>query len=294
MKTTQVKWLIEEEVFSDDINPIIEEIKSQGMEVKTTRYKPFDGKEYNYYNDNDCVVVLGSINLVKQIQRKKPWIPGCFANFNNFDCLTYYAYFGEYLLNKNYYIMPLAEVKRKFNKSQSRNGSLFFRPCNGYKTFAGQLLDYDSLIREEEKYGKPELPVLISWAKDIQSEYRVFCSGNKVLGGSMYFDRKRELNSKNIEYSLDQAKSLDLNDKSLTKEQIDSASVISLAHDILQKVSWRPDKIFSMDFCISNEFPVLMEINSFSCSGWYNTNPKPIVEEASRLALEEWKEINNI
>jgi hypothetical protein len=38
----------------------------------------------------------------------------------------------------------------------------------------------------------------------------------------------------------------------------------------------------------------LIEINSFSCSGWYKTPPEKLVAKAAELALQEWNEINDI
>jgi hypothetical protein len=275
----ETKWLIEESVFSEDIQPIIDEIRQQGMVAETTRYKPFEGGEYNQFKNNDCVIVIGSINLVRQIQRQKPWIPGAFANFSNFDCLTYYAYFGEYLWNKDYYIMPLNEVKRKFDEISRKHGRLFIRPCTGMKAFTGQKLDYASIIRHQDNYGKPDLPVVVAPFMDIKSEFRLFCAGNKILTGSYY-------NQDGI-YATQE---IDL----LSPDKY-SICAINYAQQILNTVSWRPDKIFAMDIGLSSRLtPGLIEINSFSCSGWYKANPSILIKEAAKLAADEWREINCI
>jgi len=279
-KAPIVKWLIEEGTFSEDIASIVEAIRFQGMIAKTTRYKPFESGEYDQFDKDDCVIVLGSINLVRQIQRQKPWIPGSFANFPNFDCMTYYAYFGKFLWNNPYYIMPLAEVKRKFNHLQLEHGRLFIRPCTGTKAFSGQMLDYGDLLRHEEQYGKPELPVVIAPGMEIKSEFRLFCSGNSVIAGSMYYNQEGLYETAPIDLSS--------GDKY-------STLAVNYANDILGQVSWRPDKMFAMDIGIGPRNEVrLIEINSFSCSGWYKTPPAPLVAEAARLAREEWEEINNI
>jgi len=278
-----VKWLIEEGTFSEDITPIVEEIRNQGMVAETTRYKPFESGEYNQFGDDDCVIVLGSINLIRQIQKQKPWIPGYFANFHNFDCLCYYAYFGEFLWNKDYYIMPLGDVKRCFYSLQLKHGRLFIRPCSGTKNFTGQILDYGELLRYQDQYGKPDLPVVIAPAFDIKSEFRIFCSGNSVIAGSMYYNQNADYETAPIDLSSDEKY---------------SSIAVKYAQHILENVSWRPDKVFAMDIGLGCErfgaVPQLIEINSFSCSGWYKTPPAKLVAEAARLAREEWEEINNI
>jgi len=279
-KAPVVKWIIEEGTFSEDIASIVEAVRSQNMIAETVRYRPFESGEYNQFGDNDCVIVLGSINLVRQIQRQKPWIPGSFANFPNFDCMTYYAYFGKFLWNNPYYIMPLAEVKRKFNDLQLKHGRLFIRPCTGTKAFSGQILDYEDLLRHEDQYGKPELPVVIAPGMEIRSEFRLFCSGNKVIAGSMYYNQEGMYETAPIDM--------------LAGEKY-STLAVNYAHDILSQVSWRPDKMFAMDIGIGPRNEVgLIEINSFSCSGWYRSPPSLIVAEAARLAREEWEEINNL
>jgi len=278
---TTVKWLIEEGTFSEDIQPIVDEIRRQGMVAETVRYKPFESGEYKQFDDKDCVIVLGSINLIRQIQRQKPWIPGSFANFPNFDCMTYYAYFGEFLWNQGYRIMPLNEVKRHFDELQQQHGRLFIRPCSGAKQFTGQELDYDSLIRHQDQYGKPELPVVVApFHRDIRSEFRLFCSDNKVIAGSMYYDHDSNYNPQPID---------------LSKMDKYSSLAVKYAESILEKVTWRPDKIFGMDIGIGNgDQTRLIEINSFSCSGWYKTPPEKLVAKAAELALQEWHEINDI
>lgn len=277
-----VKWLIEEGTFSEDITPIVEEVRRQGMIAETTRYKPFESGEYNQFGDNDCVIILGSINLVRQVQRQKPWIPGSFANFANFDCMTYYAHFGKYLWNDDYHIMPLNEVKRHFNDLQLKHGRLFIRPCSGAKKFTGQELNYGDLIKHQDQYGRPELPVVIGPFREIKSEFRIFCSGKKILGGSMYYDQDGNYRTEPMD---------------LSSEEKHSSMAVKFAQTVLDEVEWRPDKIFAMDIGVGgykNEQVNLIEINSFSCSGWYKTPPANIIAEAAKLAIEDWEEINNI
>jgi len=296
---TTVKWLIEEGTFSEDIAPIVDAIRSQGMIAETVRYKPFESGEYDQFGPDDCVIVLGSINLIRQIQRQKPWIPGSFANFPNFDCLTYYAYFGEYLWNENYHIMPLGEVKRKFDRLQRKHGNLFIRPCNGTKSFSGQILDYSNLLKNEDQYGKPELPVVLAPQMNIKSEFRIFCAKDKVLAGSMYYDHQGQYNTAPIKFSTEDIAKLDYasiyHSNDFSPDEKHSIWAVTYAKELLNAVSWRPDKIFAMDIGLCSEgMPKLIEINSFSCSGWYKTPPKLLVAEAARIAREEWEEINNI
>ena len=85
-----VKWLVENEVFSEDLKPLMDEIKRQGHALSVVKYIPFQGGEFYPFADDDCVVCYGSLNLIQQIQRTKKWIPGPWCNLNNFKCVNYF------------------------------------------------------------------------------------------------------------------------------------------------------------------------------------------------------------
>ena len=75
--TTAVKWLLENDVFDEDLQPLVDEIGRQGMEAKVQRHRPFDAEREDiatWYEPNDCVVFYGSISFARQIQRKAPWV----------------------------------------------------------------------------------------------------------------------------------------------------------------------------------------------------------------------------
>ena len=139
-------WLVENQVFDEDLEPLIEEIKSQGMTVEEIRYVPFESGNYNAFSDDKCVLFYGSLNLCNQLQKQKPWVPGSWCNLKNFECTTYYAHLGEYLLNGRYIMMPLSELKRRKEELYStiaRGSTLFVRPSTGFKSFSGKPIDVD-------------------------------------------------------------------------------------------------------------------------------------------------------
>lgn len=61
MKT--VKWLLENDIFNEELDPLIEEIKKQGMEMKIHNHVPFEGDEswLKLYNEDDCVIFWGRV-----------------------------------------------------------------------------------------------------------------------------------------------------------------------------------------------------------------------------------------
>lgn len=266
-----VKWLIED-CFEHN-ESLIQEIKSQGMVAHLTKYRPFISEFECPYGDDECVIALGSINLTRQVQRTKKWYPGTWTDWGNFNCLTYFAHFGKFLLSKEYRIMPLAEAVRKYSLYQTLWDRVFIRPCDGAKSFSGQEAIYDSLAKHQDQYGKPELPVILSPYQQVHSEYRVFCSENEVLGGSLYYDGQGDLNPRELDFDQDH-------------------KVVKFATKILNEVKWRPAPIFCLDIGYNSHGNMgLIELTSFNCCGWYKTNPKKIVSKAKELAIKEYDEI---
>jgi len=164
-----VKWLVEDTVFEENIGPLIDEIKRQGMVVEKVKYVPFQGGEYfDYFDDNDCVIFYGSLNLMVQLQREVSWVPCGWCTLKNFECSTYYAYFGDSLLNSDYAMMPVSELVRQKEficDVFGDEGSVFVRPSSGFKQFAGKLVACNQLTLDELEYGfyyenERESPVL--------------------------------------------------------------------------------------------------------------------------------------
>jgi hypothetical protein len=58
----------------------------------------------------------------------------------------------------------------------------------------------------------------------------------------------------------------------------------AFAAKMLRDVDWRPDPMFVMDVCDSEDGLRLLELNSFSCSGHYLADLATVVERASELA----------
>ena len=254
----KVKWLLERNVFSEDLDPLVAEIQRQGMEVEQIRYVPFEAGSYDNFDDGDCVMCYMSLNLVRQLRREKPWIPGSFCDLPNFECSAYYAHFGQYLLNRDsYFMLPLSELKRRkeeiFDRFDLPRGStpirqIFVRPSCGFKTFSGQLLDlrhFDTDFSWFEEFATPESLVVVAFPKNILREWRFVIARKQVIAGSRY--------------------------KPLQEPLGDSEADVR-AKDLAQQIAqeeWAPDPMFVIDICEADTGFHLLEINSFSCSGLY-------------------------
>jgi len=271
-----VKWLIEDFEGDGTLDPFIAEVKSQGMQCEVINYIPFNGGKYNHYKNDELVIFYGSLNLAKQLQREKPWVPGPICNFKNLSCLTYYSYWGRHLFNKDYIMLPLLELSRRREEIYGQYGvddCIFMRPNSGAKTFYGNVYplgELDSEIKLMDGYaGLPldEILVVVSSPKPIDKEWRVVVEAGKGVVAASQYMKNGTLNE----------------EKGCPKEV--KIVAWAIAHE-----EWQPDKLYTVDVCESNGKFYFLEVNSFSCSGLYKCDPKPIVSTASRIAKEEWED----
>jgi hypothetical protein len=274
------KWLVEDYERDGSLAPLIDEIRNRGMSCEVVRYIPFQSGQYDLYGDDDCVIFYGSLNLGRQLQRERKWVPGVYCNFKNLCCLTYYSHWGKYLFNNDYIMLPIMEVYRRKDeiyKEFGVDGCIFIRPDSGAKVFHGGVFPYDDLDSEfrlmNSFAGKPmdEIIAVVSSPKPITREWRVVVSS---LCGPLTASQYK--------------KDGELNEKRGCPDE-----VLSLAKKISQD-PWQPDRFYVLDICECwNKF-FFLEVNSFSCSGLYNCDMSKIVDHVSQVAVQEWDEYNKI
>lgn len=271
----KVKWLIEDYEHDCSLQPMMDEIKAQGMEYEVVKYEPWASGTFDQYPNEDCVVFYGTLNLGRQLQREKGWVPGVYCNFTNLCCHTYYPYWGKYLFNQDYMMLPMLEILRKreyvFNNFGKKE-CIFIRPDSGAKPITGQVLEYENLDKEFKMFGDyagndlDQIIAVISSPKPIEKEWRCVVVDKKVVAFSQY--------KKNGKLIIDRA--IDVGALKFAKKVADE--------------EWQPDIAYTLDICKSCGIYYLLEANSFSCSGLYECNPELVVKRISEAALKEWTE----
>jgi hypothetical protein len=269
----KVNWLLQRGIFDENLLKICKIINNQGMRYEVIDHNEF---EFNQFKDDDCVIFYGSIEMMQKIQKKKKWVPGGWCNFKNFKCTSYYPYLGDYLLNRNYIILPLYEmIKQKdFICNIFQSDKLFIKSNNGTKEIEGQVisknnLNFNSFDLEFQYFNDISLLMIISSLKKIEKEWRLVIANKKVITGSQY----------KTNYELEVSNDC-------------PQEVIDFGNEIAKE--WQPDNLFTMDICKSSGKLKLLEINSFSCAGLYDCKLDVVINEASKLAIEEWKEYQKI
>lgn len=286
---SDVKWLVEN--FSNDnkIWKLVEELKRRNQTIEIVNY-------YDYYLNNsvvdnnglstkssfkkdDCVVVVGSIQLVMWIKRNKHWVPGVWLEPEKFKCTDYYSYLGEFLFNQDYEFTTAAEYKRRFEhffRRYSVDDCVFIRPNSGLKSFTGQIFKKETHSIDWNYFditvSNSDIIVITS-PKIIKGEWRFIVGGGKIIASSMY-----QKNGKTF--------------------QVPGAP--KKAYELVEKIVLKADKnlnlpVYTVDVCENSEGEFfLMEINSFSSSGLYECDKKAVVDAVNEIALKEWIEYQKI
>jgi hypothetical protein len=270
----QPTWVVEANVEGLPSAALQEAIRRQGMAVHVVKpflHAPFPGDLLGaeMVPLDACVVFTGTLTLMRYLQSNRRWIPGGWCNFKNLACSVYYAYFGSFLLNRNYALLPITEALRqreRLDASLGRDGMLFVRPDAVDKSFAGKLVDagsFEALLRP--RTSDPTTMVLVAKPQEIQREWRLFVAHSEVITGSLY----------RVEGQTHLAPGV-------------PAEVRQFAGQVLSATPWRPDPLFVMDVCETSEGLRIVELNSFSCSGPCHGDLDAYVSAASRFAALHW------
>ena len=270
-------WILEADVFGPNSERLRTAITNQDMECHVVSQHTLTNslaalRGGRPLADDACVICFSSFPMARFVQKNRGWRPGSWCAFDNLACSTYYAYFGPYLLNDRYVLLPGVEAIRQQNflyETLARDGEIFVRPNTVEKLFTGQCVkqnDFAAVL--EPARHNPAQMVALAAKQLILREWRLVVIEDKVVAASQYFvEGKIEILSGCPD------------------------AVLTFAETMLREVLWRPDPIFIMDICESNGRFFLLELNSFSCSGLYGCNLDAVVEAASALAQRSTTEI---
>ncbi|MEK6833192.1 MAG: ATP-grasp domain-containing protein [Nanoarchaeota archaeon] len=259
-------WLLEEDIFRENLELLQTEIIKQGYGYQTIKYLPFESGKYdNILTTDNCLIFYGSLGLGRMLVRYKKANVNVFCTLENYECTKYYAYFGEYLLNKNYIMLPLKELQRRKDflfKTFSEDNCLFIRPSSGFKSFTGHIVkleEYEETIKDLDGYYQvlPHAMIVVAEPQMIKEEYRLVVANSQIISGSRY---------KSDDFFVPD-------------------DVFIYAKKVLE-IEYNPDPVWTLDICRTAEGLHVLEIGGFSCAGLYKCDLEPIVKEVSKIALE--------
>ncbi len=195
-----VGWLIDAEMFESYRDDLVANIRAQGHEVRLIRaprppYR-WDDVDCGYrqtFPKDACVIAHGDIELATRIHRERRWTPGAFCTVEHFFCSNYYCRFGQFLLNRDYIMLPFGDLRRCRDflfRSVGQDGRIFVRPDSPLKLFAGQVVRLETFDADVEFMSLYEFPpeslVVVGSPHTIESEWRFVAVDKKVIAGSQY------------------------------------------------------------------------------------------------------------
>lgn len=279
----KITWVVENFVKEKSYRELQEAVKKAGyplIEINGDYSKSilqslnsdFDSSDLDWTGEGKCVIANGSIKMCRLLRQdlRSHCQPVLYCNWQKYLCSQYYTYYGPYLFNDKYCMMTLKELERqKFDiwGHYGKDALIFIRPDSGDKPFQAGLLDLIDLSKFMETHNDclHDL-VLVSTPKNIRWEGRFVVS------------RERQI----IAHSTYRFQGLVTNIPSVPPKSID------FCKEIL-KVNYTPDSIFCIDLCEDSDGNFwLLELTSFSSAGLYACDKNKIVENVSRIALEDY------
>ncbi len=270
MARNRLTWLLEADIYGEQLQPLVAAIKRQGFAVHFATFREIVRGNIAI-SPEEPVIFYGTFPAMRHIQLHYPWKPGGFCNSEALDCATYYAYFGKYLLNQNYVIQPVVEAIRQRDWLYSVVGvedEVFVRPSGCPKVFTGRCVYIDDFADAlMPATWDPTTLIVVAPPKDIGREWRFVVCQKQVIGGSQYANH-------------------------LSPEILPEypREVLDFVNGMVSTLSWQPDSLYMVDVCESDSDLKLVELNSFSCSWLYACDTDVIVEETAKLALQHLKQ----
>ncbi|MEM7558832.1 MAG: ATP-grasp domain-containing protein [Planctomycetota bacterium] len=275
-KSAQVGWLVDAVCFESYHDELVKAVEDAGHLAVSVRRPPppyhWDDVDCCYRNSfppGSCVVTHGDADLVQRVAKDQLWTPGVFADVSRYHCSHYYAYFGNFVLNNDYMMLPFSELPRLSDfvfENFSVDGRVFVRPDTPLKIFTGQCISQNDFDRDYDYLafnGFPEESlVVVSTPKRILKEWRFVVVEGRVVAGSEYCD----------------------NGTFVARRAEDEQTF-----DFARKVAdcgYQPEPVWVLDICKTNEgrFAVV-EVGAFSFAGLYDCDKDAIVRAVSDAAL---------
>ena len=234
---------LEKDLFTEDEKQDTPAIISQYFDIREIDMLGIVSSRINPKKFRHSLFGRYSLNIAKYIGK----------DFKAFDATYWLPALRNYTLSpKNTYFNDMDFF---VNHYSSFDFPLFLRPCNGFKTFSGQVFPSKEKLVEEWNFIKKNknvdtaLMCMTSPVKKITKEWRTIFINNEYCSGSQYMI----LDEVNIS-----------ND--IPEHVIFFAKAIA-SHPYFQNIS-----NFCIDICESSGSLSLLEINSFECSSFYGAD----------------------
>jgi len=246
-------WVIQDKVFGDETAELIKYAKSYQIAPDCGVYG---------FGADDPYIVRGTIEFVKETYGR--WDE--FSNMpklltlKNYTCSKYYQKVPN-LLNQDFFILPWWKLKKckheLFNYFDTDEGinRLFIRPNSGKKLFTGTTVgpiwfekEFDIIKALPSSNFTEDTLVVVAKQQKIWSERRFVMHENTIITSAVYGD-----------YS----------------QADDGPEVYS---DLVKSNTYYPDDFYTIDVCMTENGPKIVELNSMVCAGLYDCDYEKVVK----------------
>lgn len=271
MKAT---WIVDTTILDNNIlySKILDAIENSDVaDLYKSRYIPFqEDQDYgpDEFKHRPCVL-YGCVNYIEKCNVVR--YPGAYGYSKDGTKWSRYTNFldHDYLLNSDFVMTYWGDLKNNPQKYMNMFNSkyVFVRPDSGLKTFTGFVADLtdDVYMMGQDKTTSVNdwTIVVVSSKKRIDGEFRfIVCNGEVIAGSEYRWDNILDIRS---DY-----------DK----------SCFELAQKVAKKNMF--DSVYTCDVALTDTGPKVVELNSFSCAGWYACDYEKVVDTISKAAISEF------
>lgn len=263
-------WLVQRTKREDSTaQRILYAAEELGFKASLEDHIPFNDANFDFLPKDTPVVFHGGISCVKSVQKRNLSLyPFAWFNQYSLSCCCYYVYWKDYILQNPYEFYTLEEMKEckeDIYKKFGEDDCIFVRPNSNDKIFVGGIVPkerFDSYMNWDWLHdNSPSSLAVVAKPVDIDKEWRLFISENKVIAGSQYQEKRC--------ISLDAKFPQD---------------IIEFAEKVASV--WSPHPFYCLDIASTAKGYKVVECGSANCAGFYHADVREIVKEMSRVAIK--------
>ncbi len=260
-KFPDIQWLVQRNLTNtDDLKQLEDACEKTGVQFTSIDIIPFS-PEMTAFDRSRHSIIYGSTTFNSLAYKDIDLRKGIFFDEENFSIENYLNKWGKHMLNYNAEITSFKALIS--NKSHSADKSLFIRPNDDSKSFAGEVRRFDEieawynkLLLSDHLNLSPESKIVVSKPYNIRYEWRLWIVEKVVVAASKYRKYFK-----------------------LTKEQGCPAEVISFAE--ARCMEYTPHDVFVMDICLCGDELYIVECGCMNGAGFYHANIDDIVSNVT-------------
>jgi hypothetical protein len=277
------QWIIEQAGQLWEMEKIRDAARKVGDQAEIAPRKLiYEADKLGQERKDGPVILIGPPMAYTYSCRWRDWYPIGWSDFEQLACRKYYAYWGKYLVQQHYTMLPLGEVYRRRDKLYAEIGqpdnlklphSLFIRPDSNAKTFDGEVIAYEHFQEWQQSLENAQIDpatlCVVSRTCQILREWRVFVHNGKALTASLYRSYGE------VGYQRDEP-----------------AELMQFCDNIAAEPYPGCPPLYFLDVAdVQGQGLGLVEISGTTTAGWYDCDYDVIARAISSQAKADWEKL---